>query len=99
MTTEDSHLTKELYNIYENLVRSEGGLIITGYANIIKEEQPNRIYDESFINEYKRLTELVHRFEEVKKPQGKFNTLWLKHAIKRKLIQVHAWNINTILCF
>lgn len=54
MTTEDGHLTKELYDIYENLAKSEVGLIITGYANIIKEEQPNHgmmgIYDDSFIN-------------------------------------------------
>lgn len=67
MTTEDGHLTKELYNIYENLAKSEVGLIITGYANIIKEEQPNHgmmgIYDNSFINEYKKLTELVHKFD------------------------------------
>lgn len=67
MTTEDGHLTKELYDIYENLARSEVGLIITGYANTIKEEQPNHgmmgIYNDSFINEYKKLTELVHKFD------------------------------------
>ncbi|MBX4270047.1 NADH:flavin oxidoreductase [Clostridium estertheticum] len=67
MTTEDGHLTKELINIYENLAKSEMGLIITGYANVMKEEQPNHgmmgIYDDSFINEYKKLTELVHKFD------------------------------------
>ena len=66
MTTEDGHLTKKLLAIYENLAMSEVGLIITGYANVIKEEQPNPgmmgIYDDTFIDEYKRLTELVHKF-------------------------------------
>ncbi|BCN31869.1 NADH:flavin oxidoreductase [Anaeromicropila herbilytica] len=65
MTTEDGHLTKELYEIYENLAKSEVGLIITGYANVIKEEQPNHgmmgIYNDSFIEEYRRLTEQVHK--------------------------------------
>lgn len=67
MTTEDGHLTKELYDLYENLAKSEVGLIITGYANTLKEEQPNHgmmgIYNDSFINEYKKLTELVHKFD------------------------------------
>lgn len=66
MTTEDGHLTKKLFDIYEELAKSEVGLIITGYANVVKEEQPNHgmmgIYDDSFIDEYKKLTGLVHRF-------------------------------------
>jgi len=64
MTTEDSHLTDKLYKIYEDLGVGDVGLIITGYANVVKEEQPNHgmmgIYDDSFINEYKKLTSLVH---------------------------------------
>lgn len=67
MTTKDGHMTEELYNIYEKLASSDVGLIITGYANIIKEEQPNPgmmgIYNDSFINEYKKLTELVHQYD------------------------------------
>ncbi|MFT5872027.1 MAG: 2,4-dienoyl-CoA reductase-like NADH-dependent reductase (Old Yellow Enzyme family) [Clostridium sp.] len=66
MTTEDGHLTKKLLDIYETLAMSEVGLLITGYANVIKEEQPNHgmmgIYDDTFIDEYKKLTELVHKF-------------------------------------
>ncbi|AJA48810.1 NADH-dependent flavin oxidoreductase [Clostridium pasteurianum DSM 525 = ATCC 6013] len=66
MTTEDGHLTDKLYKIYENLAKSGVGLIITGYANIVKEEQPNhgmmRIYDDSFIDEYKKLTNIVHNY-------------------------------------
>ncbi|MCM1988278.1 NADH:flavin oxidoreductase [Oceanirhabdus seepicola] len=66
MTTEDGHLTKELYDIYEELAKGEVGLIITGYGNVVKEEQPNPgmmgIYDDSFIQEYKKLTKLVHSY-------------------------------------
>lgn len=65
MTTEDGHLTPELYDIYEELAKNEVGLIITGYANVVKEEQPNPgmmgIYDDSFIAEYQKLTDLVHQ--------------------------------------
>lgn len=66
MTTEDGHMTNKLYDIYENLAKSEVGLIITGYANVLKEEQPNHgmmgIYDDSFIEEYKKLTDIVHTY-------------------------------------
>ncbi|MEI6857362.1 hypothetical protein [Psychrilyobacter sp.] len=45
---------------YEELAKGEVGLIITGYANIIEEEQPNPgmfgIYDDSFIQGYPRTT-------------------------------------------
>lgn len=63
-TTEDGHMTPELYDIYEKLAKSEVGLIITGYANILQEEQPNHgmmgIHDDSFIEEYRKLTDIVH---------------------------------------
>lgn len=66
MTTKDGHMTEKLYKIYEDLAKSEVGLIITGYANVVKEEQPNPgmmgIYDDSFIDEYKKLTNLVHSY-------------------------------------
>ncbi len=66
MTTEDSHMTEELYKIYEELAVGEVGLMITGYANVVKEEQPNHgmmgIYEDSFVEEYKTLTELVHGY-------------------------------------
>ena len=64
MTTNDGHMTDKLYAIYEALAQGGVGLIITGYANIVAEEQPNPgmmgIYNDSFIDEYKKLTELVH---------------------------------------
>ncbi|WEM44985.1 NADH:flavin oxidoreductase (plasmid) [Photobacterium sp. DA100] len=65
MATEDGHMTDKLYAIYEELAQGEVGLIVTGYANIVAEEKPNAgmmgIYNDSFIDEYKTLTELVHR--------------------------------------
>ncbi|MBY5945241.1 NADH:flavin oxidoreductase [Photobacterium rosenbergii] len=65
MATEDGHMTDKLYAIYEELAQGEVGLIVTGYANIVEEEKPNAgmmgIYNDSFIDEYQKLTELVHR--------------------------------------
>ncbi|MDO6498235.1 NADH:flavin oxidoreductase [Photobacterium sanguinicancri] len=64
MATEDGHMTDKLYAIYEELAQGEVGLIVTGYANIVEEEKPNAgmmgMYNDSFIDEYKKLTELVH---------------------------------------
>ena len=66
-TSTDGHMTPELYDVYEELAKNEVGMIITGYANIVKEEQPNPgmmgIYDDSFIEEYKKLTSLVHQYD------------------------------------
>lgn len=65
MATEDGRMTDKLYAIYEELAKGEVGLIVTGYANIVEEEKPNAgmmgMYNDSFIAEYKKLTELVHR--------------------------------------
>ncbi|MEF1309380.1 NADH:flavin oxidoreductase [Vibrio mytili] len=67
MATEDGHMTEKLYNIYEELAKGDVGLIVTGYANIVEEEKPNAgmmgIYNDSFIEEYKTLTDLVHQYD------------------------------------
>lgn len=59
-------MTDTLYDIYEELAQGEVGLIVTGYANVVKEEKPNAgmmgIYDDSFIEGYKKLTDLVHQY-------------------------------------
>lgn len=64
MTTHDGHMTQQLYKIYKDLAKGGLAAIITGYANIVKEEQPNPgmmgIYDDSFIEGYKKLTDSVH---------------------------------------
>lgn len=64
--TEDGYINDKILNIYEDLAKGEVGLILTGYANIVKEEQPNPgmfgIYDDSFIPGYKKLCDLVHQY-------------------------------------
>ncbi|WP_320174004.1 NADH:flavin oxidoreductase [Maridesulfovibrio sp.] len=65
MTTENGHMTPRLYEIYKTLAENEVGLIITGYANVVAEEQPNPgmmgIYEDSFIADYRKLTDTVHK--------------------------------------
>ena len=67
MATEDGHMTDKLYRIYEELAQGEVGLIVTGYANIVEEEKPNAgmmgIYNDFFIADYKKLTDLVHQYD------------------------------------
>lgn len=57
-------LTNKLYKIYNQLSKGELGLIITGFANVLVSEKPQPkmmgIYDDSFIEEYKKLTNLIH---------------------------------------
>lgn len=66
MATEDGHMTPKLYKIYEELAQGDIGMIVTGYANIVEEEKPNAgmmgIYNDSFIPEYQKLTDLVHEY-------------------------------------
>lgn len=66
MAKEDGHLNKEIINLYEDLAKGGVGLILTGYAFISKDEQPNPrmlgIYDDSFIEEYKVLVDKVHMY-------------------------------------
>lgn len=63
---ENGHMTDVLYKIYEELAKNEVGISITGYANIVKEEKPNAgmmgIYSDEFINEYKKLTDMCHKY-------------------------------------
>lgn len=60
------HMTEPLFKVYEELARGGAGMIITGYAFPLAEEQPNPgmmgIYDDSFIEDYRPLTEMVHRY-------------------------------------
>lgn len=64
--TNNGKMNQKLYDLYEDLAKGEIGLIITGYANIIEEEQPNPgmfgIYDDSFIGGYKKLCNRVHEY-------------------------------------
>lgn len=66
LATEDSHMTDELFKVYEELAKGGVGTIATGYAHVEKNEQPAPnmmgIYDDSFIPEYKKLTDMVHGY-------------------------------------
>lgn len=67
MTTSDGHMTDELYSLYEELAKNDVGTIITGYANVVEEEQPNAgmmgIYSDSFVEGYMKLTQRVHSYD------------------------------------
>lgn len=58
-------MTDRLFQVYEDLAKGGVGTIITGYAFVTRDEQPNPgmmgIYDDAFIEEYAPLTEAVHR--------------------------------------
>jgi 2,4-dienoyl-CoA reductase-like NADH-dependent reductase (Old Yellow Enzyme family) len=58
------YMTERLMKVYEDLADGGAAAIITGYAYVIEEEQPNArmmgIYNDSFIDEYKKLTGSVH---------------------------------------
>lgn len=64
--TESGHMNEKLFDIYEELAKGEIGLILTGYANVVEEEQPNAgmfgIYNDSFIEGYKELCDKVHNY-------------------------------------
>lgn len=64
MADEEGHLTPELSDVYKQLADGGVGLIITGYAYIDKDDQPNShmigMYDDLFIDEWKELIQYVH---------------------------------------
>jgi len=65
MADDKGHLTERLLNVYEKLAEGGAAAIITGYAFVVEDEQPNArmmgIYNDSFIEEYKKLTDAVHK--------------------------------------
>lgn len=67
LATETGHTTPQLIDIYENLAKGGIGTIITGYSHVVAEEQPNPgmlgIYDDSFIEDLKKLMAAVHRHD------------------------------------
>ncbi|MCK8823830.1 NADH:flavin oxidoreductase [Fuchsiella alkaliacetigena] len=64
MADEKGHLTEQLTSVYDEVSKGGVGLIITGYAFVTEDEQPNPgmmgIYEDSFIDEYRELTDMVH---------------------------------------
>ncbi len=66
LADEEGRMTPELFRIYEELAAGGVGGIITGYAYVHAQEKPNPgmmgIYDDSFIEEYQALIEMVHSY-------------------------------------
>jgi len=60
------HMTVKLLRVYQNLAEGQVGLIITGCSYVIEGEKEHPgmmgIYDDCFIEEYKKLTEIVHGY-------------------------------------
>jgi len=64
LADDKGHITDKQSAIYEELAINKVGLIITGNANIIASDiaSPKMmgIYDDSFIEEYRKLTDIIH---------------------------------------
>lgn len=67
MADEKGHMSERQYDVYRKLAENHVGLICTGYARIMEEEYPNAgmmgIYDDCFMEDYKKLTNMVHRYD------------------------------------
>lgn len=64
LADERGHITSPLYQVHKELAAGGVAMIFTGYAFITRDEQPNPgmmgVYDDSFIGEYRKLTDMVH---------------------------------------
>lgn len=67
MADENGHITKELFKVYEALASGGVGTIITGITAVTDLEEfipgQTAIYEDSFIGEYKRITEIAHKYD------------------------------------
>lgn len=65
LANEKGHMTEKLFKKYEELATGGVGTIVTGYAFVREDEQPSPgmmgIYNDSFVEEYKQLTDMVHK--------------------------------------
>ncbi|WP_077611397.1 NADH:flavin oxidoreductase [Clostridium sp. Marseille-P2415] len=61
------HVTENLIHLYENLAKGGVGTIITGLTNVTDIEKivPGQmaIYNDSFIEEYRKFTDTVHKYD------------------------------------
>ena len=64
MADEDGHMNGAVLDHYEALAKGGASALITGYAFVLADEQPNPrmfgAYDDTFIEDYKPLVEKVH---------------------------------------
>jgi 2,4-dienoyl-CoA reductase-like NADH-dependent reductase (Old Yellow Enzyme family) len=67
MAEQDGTPTSRLGDAYEELARNEVGLIITGYSYVLRGGQSDTlqqgIYDDRFIEPYRKITERVHSYK------------------------------------
>ena len=65
-TTEDGNLTDKYIKLYEDLAKGGVGLIITGAMAINKDSQVKKdminIYHDNFIDDFSRVTNIVHKY-------------------------------------
>jgi 2,4-dienoyl-CoA reductase-like NADH-dependent reductase (Old Yellow Enzyme family) len=63
----DGHMTEELFQVYKELAQGGAGTIITGFSYVLESDKafPGMlgIYNDSYIEEYKKLTEMIHSYE------------------------------------
>lgn len=64
LSDDDGHVTSELIDHYNELSEGGVGTIITGFSHVMDFDKPthnmNGIYDDIFIEEYRKLVEVVH---------------------------------------
>ncbi len=114
---ENGYINDTVMNLYEDLAKGGAAAIITGYAFVLEEEQPNPrmfgIYNNSFVDVYKPLTEMVHTHDSKIVLQivygGSFTwhdvgkrTIWGPSAIENKItgvtpVEMTPENIQTLI--
>lgn len=66
LADDKGHISEEFIKLYKNLAKGGIGTIITSYACISPDDKSSYgqlgIYDDTFIEEYKKLTETVHEY-------------------------------------
>ncbi|MDU2063297.1 MAG: NADH:flavin oxidoreductase [Sporomusaceae bacterium] len=66
MANQQGHLTQDLFQLYEDLAKGEAGIIITSVTAVSPREKwipwQLGIDNDSFIEEYKKLTDTVHEY-------------------------------------
>ncbi|NPD47766.1 NADH:flavin oxidoreductase [Lentimicrobium sp. S6] len=64
MADKEGHITPQLYKVYKDLSKGGAGMIITGYSMVDPNDRANPgmmgIYNDSFIDEHKKLVDIVH---------------------------------------
>jgi 2,4-dienoyl-CoA reductase-like NADH-dependent reductase (Old Yellow Enzyme family) len=67
LADERGYVTDALLDVYENLAKGGVSTIVTGLTSVtnLEEQQPGQMcfYDDSFIEGYRKLTEIVHSYD------------------------------------